>query len=150
MRGFLEGIENSHVRLDLRKNLGDADMTLDRALERDLQLEAVTRIEEEDNEPRVSAIQSKENSQLLNSINDLVRTLQTNQPNRQENQKFSSQGARPKVFLRGSERSSREKGDRKRSTNSYTKSTNYESRVRQRREVRTEADFNRTRDVSSS
>ena len=56
LRGFLENIENSQVRLDLRKNLGDADMTLDRALERALHIEAVTRIEEEDNKPRVSAI----------------------------------------------------------------------------------------------
>ena len=136
LRGFLEGIENSQVRLDLRKNLGDADMTLERALERALHIEAITRIEEEDNERRVSAIQSNENTQLVNSINDLMRTLQTNQPNRQKNKKFSSQGARPKEFLRGSERSSRENGDRKRSANSYTRSSaehrrnNYESRER--------------------
>ena len=78
LRGFLEGIENSQVQLDLRKNLGDADMTLDKALERALHIEAVTRIEEEDNEPRVSAIQSNEKTQLGNPINDLVRTLQTN------------------------------------------------------------------------
>ena len=96
LRGFLEGIENSQVRLDLRKNFGDADMTLDKALERALHIEAVTGIEEEDNEPRVSAIQSNENTQLINSIKDLVRTLQTNQPIRQENQKISSQRARPK------------------------------------------------------
>ena len=92
LRGFFEGIENSQVRLDQRKNFGDADMTLDKALERALHIEAVTRIEEEDNEPRFSAIQSNENTQLVNSINDLVRTLQTNQPNRQENQKFSAHG----------------------------------------------------------
>ena len=134
--GFLECIENSQVPLHLRKNLGDADMTLDNTLERALHTEAVTRIEEEDNEPRVSAIQSKENTQLGNSINELVRTLQTNQPNRQENQKFSSHGARPKEFLRGNERSSRENGDRNRSTSSYTRSSaehrrnNYESRAR--------------------
>ena len=123
LRGFLEGIENSQVRLDLRKNLGDTDMTLDKTLERALHIEAVTRIEEEDNEPRVSAIQSNENTQLVNSINDLVQTLQTNQPNRQENQKFSLQRARPKEFLRGSEQSSRENGDRNRSTNSYNRSS---------------------------
>ena len=85
LRGFLEGIENSQVRLDLRKFLGDADMTLDKALERARHIEAVTRIEEEDNEPRLSAIQSNENTQLVNSNNDLVRTLQTNQSNRQYN-----------------------------------------------------------------
>ena len=89
--------------------MGDADLTIDKALERALQIEAVTTIEEEDNEPRVSAIQSNENRQLVKSINDLVRTLQTNQPNRQKNQKFSWQGARPKEFMRGSERSSRER-----------------------------------------
>ena len=75
-------------------------MTLDKALERELHIEAVTRIEVEDNEPWVSANQSNENTQILNSINDLVQTLQTNQANRQDNQKFSSQGARPKVSAR--------------------------------------------------
>ena len=63
-------------------------------------IEAVTRIEEEDNEARVSTIQSNENTQLLNSINDLLQKLQTNQANRQKNQKFLSQGARPKIFAR--------------------------------------------------
>ena len=157
LRGFFECNENSQVRLDLRKNLGDADMTLDRALERALHIEAVTRVEKEENEPHVSAIQSKENSQLLNSIIDFVRTLQTTQPNRQENQKFPSQGARPKEFLRGSERSSRENGDRNRSTNSYIRSnaehrrTTYEvERVRQHWEVRTEAEIDHTRVVPSS
>ena len=79
---------------------------------------------------------SRMKTQLVISIKDLVRTLQTNQPNRQENEKFSSQGARPKKFLRGSERSSRENGDRNRGTNSYTRSSaehrrnNYESKAR--------------------
>ena len=136
LRGFPEGIENSQVRLDLRKNLGYEDVTLDRALERALHIEIVTRIEEEDNEPRVPAIQSNENTQLVNSINDLVRTLQTNQSKRQDNQKFSPQGARPKEFLRGSGRSSRETGDRNRNYNSYNRSsadnrrTNCDSRSR--------------------
>ena len=88
-------------------------MNLDKALEGALHIEAVTRIEE-DNEPRVSAIQSKKNTQLVNSINDLVRTLQTNQSNSQDNQNFSSQGSRPKEFLRGIELSSRETGGRNR------------------------------------
>ena len=150
LRGFLEGIENSQVRLDLRKNLVDADLTSDKALERALHIEAVTRIEEEHNEPRFSAIQSNENTQLVNSINDLLRTLQTNQPNNQENQKFLSQGARQKEFLRGSERSSRENGDRNRSTNSFTRSSaehirnNYESRARSL----TPGGENRSRDLS--
>ena len=51
LRGVLQGIAISQVRLDLRKNIGDAGMTLDKALERALHIEAVTRIEEVDNEP---------------------------------------------------------------------------------------------------
>ena len=150
LRGFLEGIEKSQVRLDLRKNLGDADMTLNKALERALHIEAVTRIEEEDNKPQFSAIQSNENTQLVNLINDLVQTLQTNQSNRQENQKFSSQGARPKEFLRGSERSSRETGNRNRNYNSYNRGnaairrTNCDSRARSP----TQGGENRSRDRS--
>ena len=45
LRGYLEGIEDSQVRFDLRKKLGDADMTLVKALERALHIEAVARIE---------------------------------------------------------------------------------------------------------
>ena len=41
-----------------------------------------------------------------------MQTLQTNQSNRQGNQKFPSQRARPKEFLRGSKRSSRETGEK--------------------------------------
>ena len=135
LRGFLEGVEISQVRLDLRKNLDDADMTLEKALERALHKEAVTRNEKEYNEPRVSAIQSNENTHLVNSSNKLVRTLRTNQSNRQKNQKFLSQGERPKEFLRGSERSSRETGDKNQNYNRYKRSsadnrrTNYDSRA---------------------
>ena len=76
--------------------------------------------------------------------------MQINQPNSQENQKFSLQGARKKEFLRGSERSSTENGDRKRTTNSYKRSsaehirTNYESRARSQ----TPGGENRSRDRS--
>ena len=76
----------------MRKNLGDADMTIDKALESALHSKAVTRIEEDNNEPRVSVIQSNENTQLVNSIIDLERVFATNQPIRQDNQKSSSQG----------------------------------------------------------
>ena len=111
--------------------MGDANLPLDKTLERALHIEAVTRIEEKD-EPRISAIPSNEKTQLDNSINDLVRKLQINQSNRQDKQKFLLQKERPKEFLRGSERSSRETGDRKRNYNSYNRSradnreTNYD------------------------
>ena len=52
-------------------------MTLDKALERRLHIEAVLRIEEKDNEPLIAAIQLNGNSQPVNSINDLERILQT-------------------------------------------------------------------------
>ena len=61
--------------------------------------------------------------------------MQTNQPNTQENQMFSSQGARTKELLHGSERSSTETGDRNRKHDSYNRSsannrrTNYDSRA---------------------
>ena len=75
-------------------------MTWDKALERAIHIGAVTRSEEGDKELRVSAIQLNVNTQIVNFINDLVRTPQTNQSNMQDNQKFSSQGARPKNFER--------------------------------------------------
>ena len=74
------------MQINLGKNLRNADMILDRALERALHIEAVTRTELEDNEVLISAIQSNENTQLVNSINKLVRTLLTNQSNRQVRQ----------------------------------------------------------------
>ena len=43
--GFCKGIANSQVRFDLKKNVVDADMTLDKFLERALHTEAVTRME---------------------------------------------------------------------------------------------------------
>ena len=129
----------------------DADMTIDKALERAQHIKTVTRIELEDNEELVSAIQSNENTQLVNSINHLVRTLLTNESNRQVNQKLiSSQGARPKEFLRGSERSSKEARDRNRNYKSYNKNipdnrrTSYDSRAR----LPTTGGENRTRDRS--
>ena len=49
LSGFIEGIENSQVILDLGRDLGDAYTTLDKALERALHIEALSRIYEEDN-----------------------------------------------------------------------------------------------------
>ena len=133
-RGFCKGIENIQVGINLRKNLGDADMALDKALGRALHIEAVTRIEEQDSEQQFSPINSNEKSQLINSIFDLLRTLQSKKSNRQVNQIFSLQRARPKEYLRGSERDSRGTGDRNKNYNSYGNSadnrrTKYDSRT---------------------
>ena len=65
----------------------------------------------------------EEDIHLVNSINGLVPTLQTNQSNRQDNQNFSSQGARPNEFLRGSEPISSETEDRSKNHNSYSRSS---------------------------
>ena len=100
-------------------------MTLDEALETALYIEAVRSIEEDDNKSRVSALHSNKNNQLVNSIKDLRRILQTNQPNQQDNQKFSSQGASREEFLKVSsiqEKPEIESPDYRR--------TNYESRTR--------------------
>ena len=123
------------MQLDLREKLGDADVNLDKALEGALHIEAVTRIEEQDNEPRVSATQ--ENNQLVNSVNDLVRTLQINQSNRQDNQNFLPQGFRGQKKFCAELTVVQEKLEieRNRNYNSYNRSsadnrrTNYDSRV---------------------
>ena len=76
LRGFLEGIHHSQVRLDLRKKLEDKDMTVDKALERALYLEAVTRIEEEEQVPQSAAIrQDDSNKSLIEAVNGLVQKL---------------------------------------------------------------------------
>ena len=72
VRGFLEGIHNSQVRLDLRKSLVDAELTIERVLEKELLLEAVTRIEEEEKEPRVAVLQPDNTERLINSVNQPV------------------------------------------------------------------------------
>ena len=45
--GFVKAIEYSRLLLDLRTNLGDADMTLDIALGIALHIESSTRIKED-------------------------------------------------------------------------------------------------------
>ena len=56
LRGFLEGINHSQVSLDLRKPIGDKDMKIETVLERALHLEAVTRMEEEEQTAKVAVI----------------------------------------------------------------------------------------------
>ena len=75
VRGFLEGIRDSQVRLDLRKTIGDAEMNIEHILEMALHLEAVTRIEEEEKEPRVAVLQPDNNERLIISVNQLIEKL---------------------------------------------------------------------------
>ena len=70
------GIHYSQVRLDLRKTLEDKDMTVDKALERALHLEAVTGIEEEEQMPQIALIrQDDSNKSLIEAVNGLVQKL---------------------------------------------------------------------------
>ena len=58
LRVFLQGIHHSLGKLELRKTFGDKDMNIANALERALHLEAVTRIDKEENTPRLLTLPS--------------------------------------------------------------------------------------------
>ena len=76
LRGFLDGIHHSQVRLDLRKTLEDKDMNVDKAIERALHLEALTRKEEEEQVPQIGAIRRNDsNKSLVEAVNGLVQKL---------------------------------------------------------------------------
>ena len=65
LRGFLEGINYSQVRLDLRKQICDKDMKIETVLESALHLEAVTRIEEEGQTTKFAVIRQDERKDLV-------------------------------------------------------------------------------------
>ena len=54
--GFLERTHNSQVTLDFRKSLVDAELTIETIFKKTLNLEAVTRIEEREGEPKVAVL----------------------------------------------------------------------------------------------
>ena len=60
LREFIEGINHSQVRLDLRNQLSDKDLEIETGLERALHLEAITGIEEEEQTPNVAVIRRDE------------------------------------------------------------------------------------------
>ena len=64
LREFIEGINHSQVRLDLRKQIGDKDMEIETVLERAMRLEAVTRIEEEEHTPKNALFRRDETKDL--------------------------------------------------------------------------------------
>ena len=75
LRGLLARINLIRVRLDLRKQIGDKDMTIKTVLERALHLEAVTRIEEEEQTPNVEFIRREETKDLVEAVIKLVNQL---------------------------------------------------------------------------
>ena len=64
-------IYNGQVGLELRKTIGDKGMNIARSLERALHLEALVRIEEEEQTPRIAAIRRDKTEMLINAVNRL-------------------------------------------------------------------------------
>ena len=89
LRGFLEGIHHSQVRLDLRKQIGEKDMKIETVLERALHLEAVTKIEEEEQQPKIAAIRRDENRELVEAVTKLISQMTTDDGNRNQRASFS-------------------------------------------------------------
>ena len=97
LRGVLEGINHSQMRLDLRKQIGDKDIKIETVLERALHLEAVTRIEEEEQTPKVAVIRRDETKDLVQAVNTLVNHLSVDDKERenrwnQSRERSSSRG----------------------------------------------------------
>ena len=63
------------MRLDLRKQIGDKDIKIETVLERALHLEAVRRIEEEEQTPKFAVIRRDETEDLVRAITKLVNQL---------------------------------------------------------------------------
>ena len=73
LRGFFEGVHHSQVKFEVRTTIGDKEMNIANALERALHLEAVIRIEEEKQTPRIADIRRDETVILEDSANRLVQ-----------------------------------------------------------------------------
>ena len=83
LRGFLEGINHSQVRLDLRKQIGDKYMKIETVLEQALHLEAVTGIEGEEQTPKVGVIRRDERKDLVEAVTNLVNQLSVDDKQRE-------------------------------------------------------------------
>ena len=86
LRRFLEGINHSQVKLDLGKQIGDKDMTIQTVLERALHLEAVTGIEEDEQTPKVAVIRRDETKDLVEAVTKLVNQLSVDDKQRENRQ----------------------------------------------------------------
>ena len=77
------------MKLYLRKQIGDKDMKSETVLERALHLEAVTRIEEEEQTPKVAVIRRDETKDLVEAVTKLVNQLSVDDKQR-ENRRSQS------------------------------------------------------------
>ena len=96
LRGFLKGINHSQVRLDLRKQIGEKDKKNETVLEKALHLEAVIRIEEEEQTPKVAVIIRDETKDLVEAVTKLVIQLSVDDKQRENrrNQSREPSGSR--------------------------------------------------------
>ena len=63
-------------------------MKIETVLERALHLEAVTKIEEEEQQPKVAVIRRDENRELVEAVTKLVSQLSTEEERRNQRNKF--------------------------------------------------------------
>ena len=89
LRGFLEEINHSQVSLDLRKQIGDKYMKIETVLKRALHLEAVTRIEEEEQTPKVAVIRRDETKNLVEAATRLVNQSSVDEKQRENHRNQS-------------------------------------------------------------
>ena len=89
LRGFLEGINHSQLSVDIRKPIGEKDMKIETVLQRALHLEAVTRIEEEEQTPKLEIIRQNETKDLVEAVTWLVNHLSVDDKQR-ENRRIQS------------------------------------------------------------
>ena len=89
LRGFLEGINHSQVKLDLRKRIGDKETKFETVLERALHLEAVTRIEEEEQRTKIAVFRRYETKDIVEAVTKLVNKLSVDDK-QQENRRTQS------------------------------------------------------------
>ena len=71
------------MRSDLRKQIDDKDMKIETVLELALNLEAVTRVEEEEQTPKVAVIRRDETKDLVEAVTRLVNQLSVDDKQRE-------------------------------------------------------------------
>ena len=64
-------------------------MKIETVLERALHLEAVTKIEEEEQQPKIAAIRRDENRELVEAVTKLISQMTTDDGNRNQRASFS-------------------------------------------------------------
>ena len=72
LRELLDKIKHIQARLDHRKQIIDKDMQIEAILGPELHLEAVTRIEEDEQRPKIAVVRRAETKDLLEAVTKLV------------------------------------------------------------------------------